>query len=57
MKYKEGFYDGQKVTESKIITSKQHSIVSRMAFEIYAQNHDLNVLDECLRIDYNEPIN
>lgn len=51
VKYKEGFYDGQKVTESKIITSKQYSIVSKMAFEIYAQNHDLNVLDECLRID------
>ena len=51
VKYREGFYDGQKVTESKIITSKQYSIVSRMAFEIYAQNHDLNVLDECLRID------
>jgi len=51
VKYQEGFYDGQKVTESKIITSKQYSIVSKMAFEIYAQNHDLNVLDECLRID------
>lgn len=51
VKYKEGFYDGQKVTESKIITSRQYSIVSKMAFEIYAQNHDLNVLDECLRID------
>lgn len=49
--YREGFYDGQKVTESKIVTSQQYSIVSRMAFEIYAQNHDLNVLDECLRID------
>lgn len=51
VKYKEGFYDGEKVTESKIITSRQYSIVSKMAFEIYAQNHDLNVLDECLRID------
>lgn len=51
VKYKEGFYDGQKVTESKIITSQKYSIVSKMAFEIYAQNHDLNVLDECLRID------
>ena len=51
VKYRDGFYDGQKVTESKIITSKRYSIVSRMAFEIYAQNHDLNVLDECLRID------
>lgn len=35
----------------KIITSKRYSIVSEMAFEIYAQNHDLNVLEECLRID------
>lgn len=51
VKYEEGFYDGQKITESRIITSKEYSIVSRMAFEIYAQNHDLNVLDECLRID------
>lgn len=51
MKYKEGFYDGEKVTESKIITSKQYSIVSKMAFEIYAQNHELKVLDEFLRID------
>ena len=51
VKYEEGFYDGQKVTQSKMITSKQYSIVSKMAFEIYAQNHDLAVLDECLRID------
>lgn len=49
--YREGFYDGQIVTESEIITSKRYSIVSRMAFEIYAQNHDLNVLEECLRLD------
>lgn len=51
VKYKEGFYDGQKVTESRIITSQKYSIVSRMAFEIYAQNNGLNVLDECLKID------
>jgi hypothetical protein len=51
VKYKEGFYNGQKVTESKLITSKQYSIVSKMAFEIYAQNHDMDVLDECIRID------
>lgn len=51
VRYKEGFYDGQEVTESKIITSKRYSIVSRMAFEVYAQNYDINVLDECLRID------
>ena len=51
VKYDEDFYDGQKVTQSKIITSRQYSIVSKMAFEIYALNHDLNVLNECLRID------
>lgn len=51
VKYREGFYDGQKVTESKIITSKKYSIVSKMAFEIYALNHDLDVVEECLRID------
>lgn len=51
VKYKEGFYDGERVTESKIITSKHYSIVSKMAFDIYAQNHELNVLDEFLRID------
>lgn len=51
VKYTEGFYDGQKVTESKMITSKEYSIVSKMAFEIYALNHDLDVLEECLRID------
>lgn len=51
VEYKEGCYDGQKVTESNIITSKRYSIASKMAFEIYAQNHDLNVLEECLRID------
>ena len=26
-------------------------MVSKMAFEIYAQNHDLNVIEECLRLD------
>ncbi len=51
VKYDEGFYDGQKVTQSKIITSRRYSIISKMAFEIYAQNHDLDVLGECLRID------
>lgn len=51
VKYTQGFFDKQEVTESKMITSKRYSIVSKMAFEIYAQNHDLNVLEECLRID------
>ena len=51
VEYEEGFYDGERVTESRIITSKQYSIMSKMAFEIYALNHDINLLDECKRID------
>lgn len=51
MKYNEGFYDGQKVTESRLITSQKYSIISKMTFEIYALNHDLDVLEECLRVD------
>jgi len=49
--YEEYIYDGQTVSKSRIITSKQYSIVSRMAFEIYAANHNLNVLEECIRLD------
>lgn len=51
VKYEEGSYDGQKVTKSKIVTSQKYSIVSKMAFEIYAQNHDLDIREECIRID------
>jgi hypothetical protein len=51
VRYEEGFYDGQRVTESRIITSKKYSILSKMSFEIYAANHGLNVLEECLRLD------
>ena len=51
VKYNEGFYDGQKVTESRLITSQKYSIISKMTFEIYALNHDLDVLEECLRVD------
>lgn len=51
VEYNEGFYDGQRVTESRLITSKRYSIVSKLAFEIYAVNHDLDVLQECIRTD------
>lgn len=51
VRYEEGSYAGQKVTKSRLITSPKYSIVSKMAFEIYAENHDLDVLKECIRID------
>lgn len=49
--YEEDFYDGQKVSISKIITSLGQSIVSMENFEIYALNHDLNKMEYILKLD------
>jgi len=51
VKYNEEYYQGQLVTSSKIVTSKKYSMVSKMAFEIYSLNHDLDMLEELTRID------
>ena len=51
VKYRECLYDGECVSESRIVTSKKYSMVSKMAFDIYACNHDLNTLDICKKID------
>lgn len=40
--YEEDYFDGEKVTVSQNITSKEYSIVSMEAFEIYSQNHNRN---------------
>lgn len=49
--YSEYMYDGEPVTKSRIITSKDVSMVSKMAFDIYACNHDLDTLEICKQID------
>ena len=49
--YGEYYYHGELVTESKIISSKEYSMVSKMAFDIYAANHDLDTLEVCKQID------
>ncbi len=49
--YKRREYEGEAVTESEIITSKERSIVSKMAYEVYAVNNELDVIEECIRID------
>lgn len=49
--YREHIYDGEIVSESDIITSKEYSMVSRMAFDVYACNHDLDTLNVCKEID------
>lgn len=51
VKYSEYIYDGEKVTQSRIITSKEYSIVSKMAFDVYACNHDLDTVEVCKEID------
>lgn len=51
VKYSKYIYDGEIVTQSKIITSKEYSIVSKMAFDIYACNHDLDTVEVCKEID------
>lgn len=51
VKYSEYVYNGEVVTQSDIITSKEFSIVSKLAFDIYACNHDLDTLEICKEID------
>ena len=49
--YEEYFYDGEVVTHSTIVTSKKYSMISKMAFDVYALNNDLDTIEECIRID------
>lgn len=49
--YEEDCFDDEKVTISENITSMEYSIVSMEAFEIYAQNHDMNVKEYILNLD------
>lgn len=51
VRYTEGFYQGQLVSESEIVSSKRYSMVSKMAFDIYACNHGLDTISECVRLD------
>lgn len=49
--YTEGWYGGEKVSVSEIMTSKEYSIVSREAFEIYAANHEVDAVSDILELD------
>jgi len=49
--YKRHFFDGQLVTKSRIITTKEYSIVSKMAFDVFAVNNDLDTLEVCEQMD------
>lgn len=49
--YEEGEFDGERVTVSKNITSREYSIVSMEFFEIYSMNHDRNTQKYVLSLD------
>lgn len=49
--YEKGYFDGEKVTVSHNITSKEYSLASMEAFEIYLQNHDKDTKKYILNLD------
>ena len=49
--YERDYFDGEKVSVSSNITSKEYSIVSMEAFEVYAANHDKNTKKYILSLD------
>ncbi|MDE7311108.1 MAG: hypothetical protein K2N87_05720 [Eubacterium sp.] len=49
--YEAGSFDGEKVTVSKNITSREYSIVSMEAIEVYCQNHEKNTRQFILELD------
>lgn len=51
VKYHESYYQGQLVTESEIVSSKRYSMVSKLAFDKYACNHNLDTIEVCEELD------
>ena len=49
--YRQSFFQGLPVTKSRLVTSKKYSMVSKMSFDIFAANHDLDTLAICRRMD------
>ncbi len=49
--YERDYFDGEKVSVSSNITSKEYSIVSMEAFEVYAANHGRNTKKYILSLD------
>ena len=49
--YQEDIFEGEKVSVSEIMTNLDYSIVSREAFEVYARNEEIDVLEYILQLD------
>lgn len=44
-------YDGLQVSRSRLMTGMEYSIVSREEFEVYAANHEIDVMQYILKLD------
>lgn len=51
VRYEGYYFKGELVTRSSLVTSKRYSMVSKMAFDVYACNHDLNTIEVCKALD------
>ena len=49
--YEEDKYKGELVSISNLFTSKEYSIASKEAFDIYAVNHDIDPIEYILSLD------
>lgn len=49
--YRKETFEGENVSVSDILTNPDYSIVSREAFEVYAQNREIDALDYILHLD------
>lgn len=49
--YREHIFEGEIVSESDIVTSKEYSMVSKLSFDVYACNHELDTIEVCKEID------
>ncbi|MGN0482636.1 MAG: hypothetical protein ACI4HI_03695 [Lachnospiraceae bacterium] len=51
VRYREEWFEGEKVSVSDILTNLDYSIVSREAFEIHAQNQEIDAHSYILKLD------
>ncbi len=51
VRYQEYYFEEELVSGSSLVTSKSYSMVSKMAFDIYACNHGLNTIEVCKTLD------
>ena len=51
VRYEEEWYDGQKVSASRILTSVDHSIVPIEYFDIYCRNQEIDRMEYILKLD------